>query len=83
MIRIGDIEFRWSTTNNKHELVKWYVSCDGRYCMVVAFFDRHREGFDMRTVGDRFFADHDTWKVGKAAMVFLQELHRITEDDNQ
>jgi hypothetical protein len=78
-MRFRDIEFRWSKCNNKYELVKWY----GETCCVVAFFDKNKEGYDMRTIGDRFFEDKDAWVVGKYALEFLNEIfeiERIEED---
>jgi len=71
-MRKGDIEFRWSDINEKHELVKWEES--GESCFVVAFFDKREEGYDMRTVGDCFFIDHDAWFVAKHAMLFLNDI---------
>ena len=67
-MRLNDIEFRWSKINNAYELVKWQES-DTYY--VVAFFRKHKEGYDMETVGDRFFVDHDAWIVAKYAIQFL------------
>ena len=43
-MRFRNIEFRWSTYNKKHELVKWYKSEERNYCYVVAFFDKTKEG---------------------------------------
>ncbi len=37
------------------------------------FLPEHKEGYDMRTVGDRFFQDHDAWIVAKHAMEFLED----------
>lgn len=71
-MRKGQVEFRWSKSNNKHELVKW--EANNKYCWVIAFFDKTKEGYDMRTVGDRFFADHDAWLVAKHAMNFLTDV---------
>ena len=87
-MRFRNIEFRWSTYNKKHELVKWYKAevdgCEERnYCYVVAFFDKTNSGYDMRTVGDRFFEDKDAWVVGKHAIEFLNaifEIERIEEE---
>ena len=54
-LRINQIEFRWSPTNNKYELLKWHSRQEGgEFCCVIAFFDYQREGFDMRTVGRRY-----------------------------
>jgi hypothetical protein len=35
------------------------------HCCVVAFFDKDKECYNMRTIGDRFFEDKDAWIVGK------------------
>ena len=74
-MRFRDVEFRWSKCNNKYELVKWYKdSNDKELCYVVAFFDETKEGYDLRTVGDRFFEDKDAWIVGKHALAFLNDM---------
>ena len=67
-MRKGSIEFRWSTANKSHELVKLQK---GGTCYVIAFFRKTSEGYDMETVGDRFFEDADAWVVGKHAIQFL------------
>jgi hypothetical protein len=58
--------------------------CEEReYCYVVAFFDKGKDGYDMRTVGDRFFEDKDAFVVGKYAIEFLNEtfeIERIEEE---
>ena len=88
-MRFRDIEFRWSKVNNKYELVRWYkpggdgkgvsyVSTDDKeVCYVVALFDKGKEGYDMRTIGDRFFEDKDAWVVGKYGLEFLNEIFEI------
>jgi len=77
-MRFRDIEFRWSKFNNKYELVKWYKNTnEGEHCYVIAFFDKDKEGYDMRTVGDRFFEDKDAWVVGKYGLEFLNEIFEI------
>ena len=88
-MRFRNIEFRWSTYNKKHELVKWYkAEVDGceeerNYCYVVAFFDKNKEGYDMRTVGDRFFEDKDAWVVGKYGLEFLNEIFEIEKNEDE
>jgi hypothetical protein len=72
-MRFRDIEFRWCKFNNKYELVKWYKD-NKEFCYVIAFFDETKEGYDMRTVGDRFFEDKDAWIVGKHAIEFLNAM---------
>jgi len=80
-MRHRDVEFRWSAINNKYELVKWVKEENKReYCYVVAFFDKNKEGYDMRTIGDRFFHDKDAFFVGKHAMNFLNDMFREEED---
>ncbi|NBR24385.1 MAG: hypothetical protein EBU08_11570 [Micrococcales bacterium] len=83
-MRFRDIEFRWSNCNNKYELVKWYKDCNQKeFCCVVAFFDKGKEGYDMSTVGDRFFEDKDAWVVGKHAIQFLNETFQIEKDEEE
>ena len=88
-MRFRNIEFRWSTYNKKHELVKWYKAkvdgCEdkGNYCYVIALFDKDNEGYNMRTISSRFFEDKDAWVVGKHAIEFLNaifEIERIEEE---
>ena len=91
-MKFRNIEFRWSETNNKYELVQWYKSPQIKetgtyeikdYCCVVAFFDKGKEGYDMRTVGDRFFSDKDAWVVGKHAIQFLNAIFQIEKDEDE
>jgi hypothetical protein len=51
---------------------------------VIAFFDKDKECYNMRTIGDRFFEDKDAWVVGKYALGFLNEIFEIEriEEDN-
>ena len=85
-MRFRNIEFRWSKVNNKYELVKWNQrngSVD-ETCYVIAFFDKEKEYYSMRTIGDRFFEDKDAWVVGKYALEFLNAIFDIEkqEEDN-
>jgi len=75
-MRKGNIEFKWDDTNNSHELVKF----KDELCYVVAFFTKGKEGYDMETVGERFFEDPDAWLVGKHAMAFLNECFEDEEE---
>ena len=85
-MRFRDIEFRWSKFNNKYELVKWYQSNGSgqENCYVIAFFDKSKEGYDLRTIGSRFFEDKDAFIVGKYALEFLNAIFDIEkqEEDN-
>ena len=80
-MRFRNIEFRWSKHNNKYELVKWNESPNSDTCYVIAFFDKDKEGYDMRTVGDRFFEDKDAWVVGKYALGFLNAIFDIEKQE--
>jgi len=83
-MRFRNIEFRWSDLNKKYELVQWYKDCNHKeFCCVVAFFDKGKEGYDMRTVGDRFFEDKDAWVVGKYALEFLNAIFQIEKDEEE
>jgi hypothetical protein len=87
-MRFRNIEFRWSTCNKKYELIRWYKAevdgCEEReYCYVVAFFDKGKDGYDMRTVGDRFFEDKDAWVVGKYGLEFLNEIFEIEKVEEE
>jgi len=91
-MKFRNIEFRWSDLNNKYELIQWYrapqIKETGTYefkdcCCVVAFFDRGKEGYSMRTIGDRFFEDKDAWVVGKYALEFLNAIFQIEKDEEE
>ena len=82
-MRFRNIEFRWSTYNKKHELVKWYKAEERNYCYVIAFFDKGTEGYNMRTVGDRFFEDKDAFVVGKYGLEFLNAIFYIEQDEEE
>ena len=82
-MRFRDIEFRWSNCNNKYELVKWYQNSNGKKCYVIAFFDKDKEGYDLRTVGDRFFEDKDAWVVGKHAIQFLNAMSKELRNEEE
>ena len=81
-MRFRDVEFRWCKVNNKYELVKWNNPPHDNTCYVLAFFDETKEGYDMRTVGDRFFEDKDAWFVGKHALAFLNDMfYELQKED--
>ncbi len=82
-MRFRNIEFRWSKCNNKYELVRWH-ECEGKeYCYVIAFFDKGKEGYDMRTISSRFFEDKDAFVVGKYAIEFLNETFEIERHEEE
>ena len=83
-MRFRKIEFRFSKYNNKYELVSWYENTDGsENCYVIAFFDQNKEGYDMRTIGTRFFEDKDAWVVGKYALEFLNAIFQIEQQEEE
>jgi hypothetical protein len=87
-MRFRNIEFRWSNCNKTYELIRWYKEkvdgCEERdYCCVIAFFDKDKEGYDLRTVGDRFFEDKDAWVVGKHAIEFLNAIFEIEKNEEE
>ena len=84
-MRFRNIEFRWSNCNNKYELVKWFQrnGSEQENCYVVAFFDKDKEGYNMRTIGDRFFEDKDAWVVGKYALEFLNAIFDIEKEEEE
>jgi hypothetical protein len=84
-MRFRDIEFRWSKCNNKYELVKWYQSNGSgqENCYTIAFFDKTKEGYDMRTIGNRFFEHKEAWVVGKYALEFLNAIFQIEQDEEE
>jgi hypothetical protein len=50
---------------------------------VIALFDKDNEGYNMRTVGDRFFEDKDAFVVGKYAIEFLNETFEIEKNEEE
>ena len=84
-MRFRDIEFRWCKFNNKYELVRWYECPKEKkeYCYVIAFFNKGKECYDMRTIGDRFFEDKDAWVVGKYGLEFLNEIFEIEKVEEE
>jgi len=83
-MRFRNIEFRWSETNKKYELIQWYKDCNHKeFCCVIAFFDKVKEGYDMRTIGNRFFEDKDAWVVGKYGLEFLNAIFEIENDEDE
>ena len=87
-MRFRNIEFRWSNCNKTYELIRWYKAevdgCEERdYCCVIAFFDKDKEGYDLRTVGYRFFEDKDAWVVGKHAIEFLNAIFEIEKNEDE
>ena len=73
------MEFAFSETNQKWELCKWLD--DDSHKIVIAFFDRDSEGYDMRTVGARFFEHDGAYVAANRAMKLLKVIHEIEEDD--
>jgi len=51
--RICNYELRMLENGKDYEMIRWYESIDS-YCIAIAFFRRHKEGYDMESVGDRY-----------------------------
>ncbi len=83
-MKFRDIEFRWGTINKKYELIRWYTNeAGGEYCYVIAIFDETKEGYNMRSIGSRFFEDKDAWFVGKHAIQFLNAMFYELEREKE
>ena len=83
-MRFRNIEFRWNNYNQKYELLRWYEDIPGKeICYVIAFFDKGKEGYDLRTVGSRFFEDKDAFVVGKYAIEFLNAMSQQLRDEEE
>lgn len=86
-VRQGMIEFKWSDLNKKWELCQWFEPEDRKpYKIVICFFDETSDGYDMRTVGNRFHnalndmeLQKDTIFVSTFAMNFLNDLTELME----
>jgi hypothetical protein len=50
---------------------------------VIAFFDKDKECYNMRTVGDRFFEDKDAFVVGKYGLEFLNAIFEIKKVEEE
>lgn len=74
-MRLNNIEFTYSSLNKSYELIKHCPNDpESPYIIVIAFFEKDSEGYNMRTVGNRFFLDEEAFIVGKHAMMFLNEI---------
>jgi len=71
------LEFAYSEGNKGWELCKWMDN--GSYNLVIAFFDRDSEGYNMRTVGNRFFEHEGAFKAAMRAMRMLEVIHEMEE----
>jgi len=79
-MRFGNIEARWSPVNKKYEIVEWGIDGKTEHCWVIAFVDIQKEGYDMRTVGERYHkASGMAHVVAKHALAILNELHDSEE----
>ena len=67
--------------NHKPEIVKWDPTFET--CYVLAFFEIHDEGYDLRFVGPRPFSeDHKAFmKIAYAAQQILDSISEMRQDD--
>ena len=84
-MRFRNVEFRWCKFNNKYELVRWHRDngSEKEYCYVIAFFDKDKECYNMRTISSRFFEDKYAFVVGKYAIEFLNETFEIERQEDE
>ena len=75
-MRKGNVEFCYSDCNKAYQLVYWQESAP---LFVIAFFRKDKEGYNMETVGNRFFRDHNAWVVAKHALAFLNDIFEAEE----
>jgi hypothetical protein len=81
-MRIENFEFR-KLENRDAEIVAWNKQESGKeYCYTIAFFNKDKEGYDMRTVGDRILVDdYDTLhKLIKYAFTVLHAEFELMAD---
>lgn len=84
-LRIDDIECRLipDNTENKYEIVRWREdNTIGRHCHVVAFMNPGEEGYDIESVGNRFFTNDINWNtLGMVMKVSIDILDTMLEDN--
>ena len=81
-IRVGDIEFRYSETNKKFEIVRWNKTLveDKEYCFTIAYINDIKN-YDVRCVCNRVFELDDAEYMDlRRIMCFVYDI--IKESDN-
>lgn len=78
---INDIECRPvpNSNENKYEVVRW----EGKlHCYVVAHLDPGKEGYDIRSVGNRFFTDDVNWNtLGRVMKISVEVLDTLLAEE--
>jgi hypothetical protein len=72
------IEFAFGETNQKWALYKWLDDDSSK--IVIAFFDSTSDGYNMRTVGNRFFEYDGAFLAAKRAMQMLVAIWEMEEE---
>ena len=82
--RIDNLEFRATPTRSEieYELVQWQGDLP-ETCIVVAFFDKGKEGYNIRFIGDRPFQyDIDRsvfWSLLKFGQTYCDALFELDD----
>lgn len=85
-LRIDDIECRMvcSNTEGKYEIIRWEKKKDNEsqeYCYVVAFMNPDKEGYDIESVGKRFFTGDIDWNtLGMVMKISIDILDTMLAD---
>lgn len=77
MIKIKDLEIRFSWINNQYELVKYR---DENSCFTIAIFEEDSEDYSLKTIGSRFFEDPNAWYMGKLGLSILNGIKETKEE---
>ncbi len=78
-IRVKDLELRSCPGHCKAEIVKWANDTDGKeYCWTVAYWEKSKEGYNLRFVGDRPFEVN-----GRLFMKLAKQGQRLLEGENE
>lgn len=81
-IRLGNFGVRWSSFNMGYEFVRYEGNTESHY--VIAFYRETSEGYDLRTVGDRFWQHGtDSMILAGAFMETLTKYKMLEEDMNE
>lgn len=81
-LRTCDKNLVGDTEHTTAEIIQWEIRGDeDKFCFVVAYWIKSREGYDLQFVGQRpFDTDRDIfWKLAKVGQTFLNETFNIME----
>jgi hypothetical protein len=83
--RVDNLEFRYAVDNRSPEIVCWEKNeqGSGEYCYTLLFYDRCKEGFNVRFVGARPFEYENQerlWALMRYGDRVLDALFRLEND---